>query len=250
MKKILATAVIPAKEESQTIQFVVEGALKFVEEVIVVVSSQDTETILQIEKTNASICICNEPGKGTAMRAGALASSFDLIVFLDADGSHDPRQIPSLLAPILQGDADHVAGSRMLGGSSELFYTMSEFLRLIGNHIITLALNYKFKVRLTDSQNGFRAIRKEVFLSLNTSSVHSTIEQEITTKSLKYGVLMMELPTHEYARFAGKSKISTFRDGYKHLLMLAKNLFLESNSKNCANVIDLERSRKYFGTWH
>jgi glycosyltransferase involved in cell wall biosynthesis len=241
--------VIPAKEEEGSIDKVVSAAHLYSNDVIVVVSRDDFQTVNAISNKDTRIIYCDLPGKGFAMRAGVAAAKQRVIVFLDADGSHDPSAIPNLVAPILDGEADHVAGSRMLGGSSELFYSFSEFIRLVGNHAITLVLNYKYKVRLTDSQNGYRAIRKETFENLNPTAKHSTIEQELTTKSLEMGVRFIEVPTHEYARRTGSSKISTWKDGKKHVLFLVKTII-----KPRAKILDFspvseETKLKYFGDW-
>jgi dolichol-phosphate hexosyltransferase len=83
----------------------------------------------------------------------------EVAVFIDADGSHEPANIPKLVAPIAAGQADLVIGSRILGGSKELVGSMAEVMRLMGSLIITLSINYRYAVRLTDYQNGFRAIR-------------------------------------------------------------------------------------------
>ena len=82
-------------------------------------------------------------------------------VFLDADGSHDPEDIPLLVEPIVEDAADHVTASRLSGGSSELHGGFDEFFRLAGSSFITACINWRFGVRLSDSQNGFRAIRTD-----------------------------------------------------------------------------------------
>ena len=79
---------------------------------------------------------------------------------------HVPEDIPKLVEPIFKGEADHVTASRMTGGSSELHGGFDEFLRLTGSSFITACINRRYHVRLSDSQNGFRAIRSEVFLNL------------------------------------------------------------------------------------
>ena len=102
-----------------------------------------------------------------AAKARRCGSSFDaattgIVVFIDADGSHDPKDIPALVAPIKAGQADMVIGSRGKGGSDELHGTLEQFIRYVGSQLIMLAINYRWNVRLTDSQNGFRAIRRDV----------------------------------------------------------------------------------------
>src|SRR5213079_3356391 len=109
----------------------------------------------------------------------------DLIVFIDADGSHDPDDIPQLVAPIVEGRADHVSGSRLIGGSSELHGGFDEFFRLMGSSLITACINRRFGVRLSESQNGFRAIRSDVVRDLGLTERWTTIEQEMIIKTLR-----------------------------------------------------------------
>jgi hypothetical protein len=80
-------------------------------------------------------------------------------------------------------------------------------LREVGSHIITVGINHRFKTKLTDSQNGFRAIKKEVASNLNLKENITTIEQEMIIKALKKGYRLKEVPAHEYKRKYGESVI-------------------------------------------
>jgi dolichol-phosphate mannosyltransferase len=146
-------------------------------------------------------------GKGNGLRVGVRAAAHDLILFIDADFSHDPADIPKLLAPLRDGSADHVQGSRMLGGSDELFSDLGNYIRLFGSLLITASINLRFRTRITDSQNGFRAMRKEVFAALQTVENGTTIEQEMIIRTLARGFRLREVATHEFARRAGVSKV-------------------------------------------
>ena len=146
-------------------------------------------------------------GKGNALRVGARAAAHEIVLFIDADFSHDPSDIPRVLAPLRDGSADHVQGSRMLGGSDELFSDVGNYIRLFGSLLITASINFRFHTRITDSQNGFRAMRKEVFEALGTRENGTTIEQEMIMRTLARGYRLREVATHEYARRAGVSKV-------------------------------------------
>jgi glycosyltransferase involved in cell wall biosynthesis len=134
-----------------------------------------------------------------------------VVVFIDADGSHDPKDIPAMVAPILAGDSDMVVGSRGKGGSDELHGTFEQFLRYVGSQLIMLAINYRWNVRLTDSQNGFRDVRKDVGKALGLRSNLTTIEQEMLMRALKLGFRVSEIPSHEYERRWGKSKVVVWK---------------------------------------
>lgn len=164
-------------------------------------------------------------GKGDALRMGAKHAKHNTIIFFDADCSHDPDDIQKLIQPILNGDYVHVSGSRMLGGSSELFNDVDHSLRLIGSLIINYSISYKFGYRITDAQNGLRAFDRDFYLSLNTQSNHTTIEQETVGRTLSLGHPILELPTHEYCRLHGESKINVLKHSWSYLKMLIEIMF-------------------------
>ena len=112
----------------------------------------------------------------------------------------------------------------MRGGSDELHSSATEFVRLIGSEIITMTINYRFGVRLTDYQNGFRAIRRETMLAIRTKERIFTIEQEMAMKALKRGYRLDEVPTHEYRRHHGTSHVVVWRVGHRYVWCLLKNL--------------------------
>ena len=146
-------------------------------------------------------------------------------MFLDADGSHDPEDIPLLVEPILADQADHVSGSRLRGGSSELHGGFDEFFRLAGSSFITACINWRFSCRLSESQNGFRAIRTSVLRQLDLRENSTTIEQEMIIKTLRKGFRMAEVPSHEHPRAHGASHIRVWRSAPRYGYSLVKYLF-------------------------
>lgn len=213
---------IPAKDEAPTIAEVVEGALVHVDDVLVSDGASSDGTADVAAAAGARVITDTGKGKGRAIRNAIKHLESEVCVFMDADGSHDPDDIPKLAAPILEGRADHVSGSRLLGGSSELHGGFDEWARLAGSSFITACINWRYGVRLSDSQNGFRAIRTDLLKSLKLRSRHTTIEQEMIVATLRAGKTLAEVPTHEYARKAGSSHISVWRDGPSYVLSLAR----------------------------
>jgi len=201
------SVVVPARNEEETIADVLESVRWLTDDLIVVDGHSSDWTVAIAEKYGARVVEDNGRGKGDAVRVGLLNARHPITVFIDADGSHDARDIPSLVGPIAAGEAELVMGSRMLGGSEELFGSIAEVTRLMGSLVISLSINYRFGVRLTDYQNGFRAIRTEVGRSLGLQSNITTIEQEMAMKCLARGFRVLERPTHERARKGGVSKI-------------------------------------------
>jgi dolichol-phosphate mannosyltransferase len=202
------TVVIPARNEELTVGLVVRECLRYVGQVVVVEGGSTDQTAEIARAAGAQVVRDHGLGKGAALRLAVAQVTTPICVFVDADGSHDPIDIPMLAAPIKAGQAEHVTGSRLLGGSDELHGGGDEFLRLAGSAFITYLINWRFGTRLSDSQNGFRAIRTDVFRSLNLRSRHTTIEMEMIAATLAAGLRIAEVPTHERRRAAGYSKIS------------------------------------------
>ncbi len=205
------TVIVPARNEAATVGSVVRECLVYAAKVIVVEGGSTDRTADVAAAAGAQVVRDDGRGKGTALRMAIAHVKTPVCVFVDADGSHDPIDIPLLVAPIKAGRADHVTGSRQLGGSDELHGGGDEFLRLAGSAFITYLINRRFGTRLSDSQNGFRAIRTDVFRRLALRSRHTTIEMEMIMASLALGYRIAEVPTHERPRAAGYSKISLHR---------------------------------------
>ena len=207
------TAVIPARNEAATIAAVVRECLNYAGHVIVVEGGSSDATAAIAQAAGARVVRDPGLGKGAALRLAIAHVETPLCVFVDADGSHDPIDIPLLIAPIHAGLADHVTGSRLLGGSDELHGGGDEFLRLAGSAFITYLINRRYGTRLSDSQNGFRAMRTADFRRLDLTARHTTIEMEMIMAALAAGLRIAEVPTHERPRAAGFSKISLARPG-------------------------------------
>lgn len=203
--------VVPARNEEKTIGEVLQLLRNMTDDLIVIDGHSSDETAAIGEQHGARVLQDNGRGKGDAVRVGLAAARHPITVFIDADGSHDPKDIPTLVDPIRAGEADLVMGSRMLGGSEELFGSIAEVIRLMGSLVISLSINYRYGMRLTDYQNGFRAIRTEVGQTIGLSSDITTIEQEMAMKCLRYGYRVTERPAHEYRRKGGESKINVMR---------------------------------------
>jgi len=221
----LITVVIAAKNEEKTIGGIVEKAKKHSSEVIVVDGHSTDGTSSEAQKRGALVVQDHHRGKGDAIRTAIPLVSKKITVFMDGDGSHDPDDIPRLAEPILKGEADHVSGSRLLGGSSELHGGFDEFLRLMGSSLITACIGWRFKARLSESQNGFRAIKTDVLKKLDLKENGTTIEQEMIIKTLKKRFRLAEVPSHEYKREFGVSHIRVGRVWPRYIYSLIKNLF-------------------------
>ncbi|RKY00155.1 MAG: hypothetical protein DRP55_06220, partial [Spirochaetes bacterium] len=214
------------KNEEATIRDIIKRCKPYGDEIIVVDGHSTDRTREIAKEENVKVILDHKKGKGEALRHAINFVTGDIIVFIDADGSHDPDDIPKLIKPIIEDKADHVHGSRLLGGSSELHGGFDECFRLMGSSFITACINWRFKVRLSESQNGFRAIRTDVIKQLDLKEDITTIEQEMIIKSLKKGFRILEVPSHEQKRVAGYSKISLKKVWFRYVYSLIKYLFL------------------------
>ena len=219
------TCVIPAKDEAPMIAEIISGC-QAADATVIVVDGHSKDRTREIAlEAGAQVLQDGGKGKGDAIRGVVSVIDTEIVVFIDADGSHDPENIPELIEPILRDEADHVTGSRLIGGSSELHGGFDEFFRLSGSSFITACINWRFGVRLSDSQNGFRAIRTDVLRQLDLRENTTTIEQEMIMKTLRKGYRMGEIPAHEYARRFGDSHIQLWRASHRYVYSLVKNLF-------------------------
>lgn len=222
-----ATVVIAAKNEEATVADVVRACRPFAHDVIVVVGLGSTDrTAARAAEAGARLLTDRGRGKGDAIRVAIAEIRTGVTVFIDADGSHDAADIPRLVEPILTGEADHVSASRLTGGSSELHGGFDEFFRLAGSSFITACINRRFGVRLSDSQNGFRAIRTDILRQLGLSSDSTTIEQEMIMRSLGMGYRVCEVASHEFQRRFGTSHISVRRAAASYVFNLVRHLLL------------------------
>jgi glycosyltransferase involved in cell wall biosynthesis len=219
MLRSAVSVVIPAYNEEKTIGHVIKetisvmGSLGVPYEVIIVDDGSSDGTG-RIAATYKATVLKNETnrGKGYAVRRGFRQAQGDIVVTLDSDGAHSPKEIPELINPLFNG-TDIVGGSRFLGKGS---YTTSRLNR-IGNFMFNMAIATLTRKRVTDSQTGFRAIKREILQKLNLASSGYEIETEITVKSLKNGFTFEERPITCKRRKHSTSKLRILSDGTKIL---------------------------------
>lgn len=213
-RKYSVSLVIPARNEEGGIAGLIESSQEFVDEIIVVDGHSKDKTAEFALSQGARVVLDHKKGKGDAYKVGIRQARGDIIVFMDADGSHDPKSIPGLIEPLLKDEADFVIGSRFKGGSDEWKGDLDTYLRSVGCGILTLAINYLWKAELTECLNGFRAIRNDAAQKLDLKADGFDIEQHMIVQCLKKRLRVKEVASHEYERKWGASKLPTFRKGY------------------------------------
>lgn len=220
-KKKFFCVIIPTVNEAETIGAILDNVKKLTDEILVVDGGSKDRTVEVVRQRGVPVVFDNKQGKGDALRVGVDNTKSEIIVFIDADGSHEISDIPKLVKPIQAGKADLVVGSRIIGGSDELHGTFNKFIRNTGTNFLAVLVNKKWKTELSDIENGFRAIRREVFKSIDLKSPGFTIEQEMVLRCLKNNFRVMEVASHEYARKSGYSKLKTVQ-GFRFLVHFFK----------------------------
>jgi len=219
------SVVIPTRDEEGLIADMIAAVQPYAAEILVVDGHSTDRTRDIAAASGARVVLDDGRGKGAALRQSFTEARNEILVFIDADGSHDPNDIPRLVEPLRRNEAELVIASRTRGGSDELHGTAEQLLRYVGSQLIMLAINYRWAVTLTDSQNGFRALRRDVALSLGLRSDLTTIEQEMLMRALKLGCRIVEVPSHEYERQWGESKVQVWRLWWAYLWSVARNIF-------------------------
>jgi len=161
-------------------------------------------------------------GKGAALRSGIAAATGDVIVVQDADLEYDPGDLPALLAPIRQGRADAVYGSRFQGGPHRVLF----YWHAVGNRFLTLMSNMFTNLNLTDMETCYKLVRADLLKRLPLSSDRFGFEVEITARLSQVGARIWELPITYSGRTYAEGKKITWRDGLAAVLhILRYNLF-------------------------
>jgi glycosyltransferase involved in cell wall biosynthesis len=148
-------------------------------------------------------------GKAAAIQRAIEHARGDLYVIQDADLEYDPAQLPSLLAPILQGDADIVYGSRFLGQLEGM-----KPLHVWGNRFLTWVTNRLYRTRLTDMETCYKLAPAAFYRQIEITSRRFELEPEITAKLLRQGHRIREVPILFQGRGRGEGKKISWTDGF------------------------------------
>ena len=219
------SVMIPAYNEEKNIEDILTRTkatlttLKLPYEIIVVDDgSRDKTRSLARMKEATVIRIRKNRGKGFALRKAFQHAAGDILITMDADGSHRPEEIPRLVIPLLNG-ADVATGIRFNGKMEK---GSTKRLHILGNRIFNLIIMVLTRKRVTDSQTGFRAFKKRVIEEIKLFSHGYEVETELTVKTLKNGFILYETPIVFEKRKNGVSRLNPLFDGLKIMATIFK----------------------------
>lgn len=197
--------IIPALNEEAAISFVVRAIPREVVCRVIVVDNGSTDaTAAAASAAGADVIVQPQRGYGSACWAGVEAArEADILVFLDGDGSFDGADTGQLVAPILEGRADLVLGSRELGGVAP--DAMPQHQRW-GNRLVAWLLRWLYHIHVTDV-GPFRAVRRTTLEALDMRERTYGWPTEMVVKAARHQARIVEVPTPYAARMGGVSKV-------------------------------------------
>ena len=223
MKNKFVSIVIPMKNEEKNCSILVKSVMKTVKknrwnaEVIIVddASTDKTGNVLdKIAKHEKSVKVIHRSppsGPGRALRKGFAAAKGDVIVTMDGDLSHDPSEMPRLVAMLK--DADIVCGSRNVkGGKADM-----QKSRIIISSVYNFLFRKLIGIPVKDFTSGYRAYKSSAIKSLNLDAKMFGIYVEIPIKACIKGLKLAEIPIHYHKRLYGRTNLSYLNQGMEYL---------------------------------
>ncbi len=211
------TIVIPAKNEAEGLKALLPKLQQFDAKEIIVVNDGSTDDTREVAESNGCRVISHpySMGNGAAIKSGARAVKTDTILFMDADGQHDPSNISELLDKYNSG-YDMLVGSRSGQGSQ------ANLARGIGNKFYNAFASWMVGSKVDDLTSGFRVVDREKFCQFlymlpNGFSYPTTSTMAFFRMGYKVGYTAVEMPPR-----IGTSHLKVFRDGIKFLLIIFK----------------------------
>jgi glycosyltransferase involved in cell wall biosynthesis len=217
----LVSVVIPCLNEAENIEACVNAAMQALRsmgvpgEVVVADNDSEDDSARLAERAGARVVVERRRGYGSAYLAGFAASRGSYIVMADADLTYDFNEIPRFVTALDEG-AEMVIGDRMDNIQPG---AMPWLHRYVGNPILTGILNLFFRTGINDAHCGMRALRRDVLPRLDLRTTGMEFASEMVIRASKVNLRIAEFPI-EYHPRGGESKLSSFRDGWRHLRFL------------------------------
>src|ERR1700730_10491835 len=227
------SVVIPTLNEAKNLPHVLPGLPDIVSEVILVDGGSRDNTITAAKELRPGIRILRQSarGKGNALTEGFTAATGDIIVMMDADGSHDPHEIPLFVDALMKG-ADFAKGSRFINDAASEDFTL---IRQFGNSCISLLANICFKVQFTDLCYGYNAFWRYCLPYLDIDCTGFEVETLMNIRACKANLKVKEVPSFEAVRFSGESKLKAFHDGWRIVKTIVRERLSEKKSDDASS---------------
>lgn len=225
-KKVIV--VIPTLNEEEGIGLVLDNvgrALCSYNYNILVVDGRSSDNTVSIAKDKGAFVIFQRSkGYGDALRTGFAYAynklEADIIVMIDADGTYDPRDIPSMLGPVLENRADMTIGNRFDGMDGEAM----PLINIIGNRLLSSVARLILQIDVSDTQCGLRAIQSDLARKVRTEADGMPFAIEMLARVKKAGARISEVPISYHER-RGFSKLNRFEDGFSILRKIFTEAF-------------------------
>lgn len=219
------SVVIPTLNEAQNLQHVLPKIPGWVSEVLIVDghSTDNTIEVARQLRPDVRIVMQKRRGKGDALRCGFEAAKGDIIVMLDADGSTDPTEIQTFTRVLMAG-ADYAKGSRFMQGAGTSDISL---FRKLGNLGLLTLVRFFFGGSFSDLCYGYNAFWRDVLPQLNLDGDGFEIETIMNVRALRAGLDIAEVPSFEYDRVYGTSRLRAIPDGWHVLKAILREAWLE-----------------------
>jgi len=224
------TVLIPAYNENKTINEIIHRVelTGLANEILVVDdgSTDGTRDILsELARAGKIRLIFHDKnqGKGAAIRTGIQNASQEVVIIQDSDLEYNPRDYPVILAPIEEGIADVVYGSRFLGGSRRPVF----FWNMLANKLLTFMTNILYNNILSDMETGYKVFRLDKVKDIKLRSQRFDFEPEFTAKILKRHIRIYEVPISFNPRDYSEGKKIRVKDAFYAMWALLKYRFVD-----------------------
>ena len=232
MAFVKLSVIIPVYNELSTLEPAVRAVLAVNEaDEILIIDDGSTDGTRELYPAIAQLDPCiriimheKNMGKGAAVRTGFAQATGDIFLIQDADLEYDPRDYRAMLRPIEEGRAQVVYGSRFRGGPTKTMF----FWHMVGNKMLTLVTNVVYNTILSDMETCYKVFRAEILKPITLECNRFGFEPEITSKVLKRGYRIYEVPISYNGReFDEGKKLNPWREGPKALYYLIKYRFVD-----------------------
>ncbi len=249
---------MPAYNESRTLRTIVQRVLQspvpLEIELIIVddASVDDTQLIAEsLAVADSRIKYFRQPinqGKGAAIRVAIAAMTGDIAVVQDADLEYDPNDLPALVAPILEGKADAVFGSRFVAAHQRRALL---FWHGMANKALTMATNVLNDINLTDMETCYKAVRSDILKQIPLKSKRFGFEPELTTRLCQWNIRIYEVPISYHGRTFAEGKKIRAADGAAAIMHMLRYRFFDTRFTTHEGYYILQsvRRAKGFNRW-